>query len=197
MSYRHYQTECFVVNLSDSREANRTVFLLTRELGPLRAQAQGLRRMQSKLRYALQPPARAKVTLVHGRDNWRIVGAEEGEHYWLNFKDKREHLSLISRLFSFLERILVGEEVNQRLFSIVDGAVNFVSAAKRAGRRTLFAAELIAVARLLSALGYFNYPAAAEILERASIISADIDFVHGEKEKFLAAVNASLKETHL
>ncbi len=75
MSHYIYNTACFVVDTSPSKEADMIVTLYTEELGLIKAVAQGVRDMKSKLRYSLQEGTYGTVALIRGREMCRIVNA--------------------------------------------------------------------------------------------------------------------------
>jgi len=71
--YRTYTTEAVVLGSRDAGEANKYYFLLTRELGLIHAFAQGVRELKSKLRYSLAELSYVKVSLVRGKEKWRLT----------------------------------------------------------------------------------------------------------------------------
>ena len=112
--YSKYHTEGLVLGSINIGEANKYVMLFTKEMGLLYASAQGLREVQSKLRYSLQDLSRSKIELVSGRGGWRVVSAEELVGYAALF---REHKNMDSfgagvRICRLLKRLLKGEERN-------------------------------------------------------------------------------------
>lgn len=76
MSYHIHTTEAFIVSSLPRGERNYSLLLLTEELGTLYAHAQGVRVLASKLRYHLIPHSFTRISLVRGKSDWRVVGAE-------------------------------------------------------------------------------------------------------------------------
>ncbi|MCE9517782.1 recombination protein O N-terminal domain-containing protein, partial [Candidatus Nomurabacteria bacterium] len=68
-----YHTKSFVIGSYNRGEANKILVLYTREMGLVRAVAQGIRLNKSKLRFGLQDFSYASVDLVRGRDIWRVT----------------------------------------------------------------------------------------------------------------------------
>src|SRR3989344_164867 len=58
-------------------EANVLVFILTSELGLVRAMARSARAESSKLRYVLESFTHARFTLLRGKNEWKLVGVEQ------------------------------------------------------------------------------------------------------------------------
>jgi hypothetical protein len=73
--YHKHTTFAFVLNVSPSGEKNHFITLFTRGFGMVRAKAQSVRVADSKLRYALQEFSYIEVSLVKGKEIWRITNA--------------------------------------------------------------------------------------------------------------------------
>ena len=67
MSYHTYNTEGLILEAKPIGETSQYVYVFTRELGLVGAHAQNTRHITSKLRYALDAPARSTVSLVRGK----------------------------------------------------------------------------------------------------------------------------------
>lgn len=73
---RHkYITRAIVLSRGAARESGLMLTLLTEDLGLVRARAEGLRKSGAKLASALQTLCECDVTLVRGKDGWRLTGA--------------------------------------------------------------------------------------------------------------------------
>jgi hypothetical protein len=75
-----HTTPAYIVQSRPRGESNRSYRLLTRDYGLVLASAQGVRELRNRNRYALQVGTHATVTLVRGREGWRITtaSAEQG-----------------------------------------------------------------------------------------------------------------------
>jgi len=73
---RFYTTEALVLAERESGERAKILTLFSRELGLVYVHGAGLRRMESKLRYNLELYSLCLVSLVPGKENWKLVGAE-------------------------------------------------------------------------------------------------------------------------
>lgn len=73
---RHkYVSRAIVLARNESREYGLTLTLLTEEFGLVRARAEGLRKPGAKLASSLQTFSESDVTLLRGKDGWRLTGA--------------------------------------------------------------------------------------------------------------------------
>lgn len=90
------------------READRVYSILTRDFGLVRASALGVRKEASKLRGALEPVSLVRISLVRGKEYWRITSVE--------LIEKIDPLPEILRPLALLEKLVQGEAPNQELF---------------------------------------------------------------------------------
>lgn len=80
---RHkYTTRAVVLGRGAVREAGLTLTLLTEDMGLVRARAEGLRKSGAKLAGALQTLCECEVTLLRGREGWRLSGALLTENHF-------------------------------------------------------------------------------------------------------------------
>jgi recombinational DNA repair protein (RecF pathway) len=134
VSYHIYTTKGLVLKATPLREADRTYAILTRDLGLIRASASGVRKEASKLRGALEPFALANVSLVRGKEFWRITSAEALRAIPAE--------AGMARPLSLLQSLVQGEEANAALFDAVE--------------EHLGSEETLLVAHILYHLGYLK-----------------------------------------
>ena len=115
MSYHIYTTKGIILSARPLREADRIYSILTRDLGLLRASAIGVRKEVSKLRGSLEPISISKISLVRGKEYWRITSAEIVEPV--------PPAPEVMRPMALLEKLVQGESVNTELFDAVEGAL--------------------------------------------------------------------------
>jgi len=109
MSYHIYTTPGIVLRHRPLREADRVYIILTRDLGLIRASAIGVRKETSKLRGALEPLSLSTVSLVRGKEYWRITSAIFESAVPPEFATP----------FSLLEKLITGESANPNLFDVI------------------------------------------------------------------------------
>src|SRR3989344_2014258 len=119
--YDKHITEGLVLGKRSVGEANTLVFILTRELGLVRAKAVSARREASKLRYGLEPLSRGRYTFVRGKAEWRLTGVDEVSRDFLGATPAQgKRLGQVSRL---LLRLVLGAEHTPELYKTVCGGV--------------------------------------------------------------------------
>src|SRR3989344_531684 len=112
MSYHIYTTRGVVLSSRSLREADRVYSILTRDLGLIRATALGVRKEESKLRGHIEPLSLSTISLVRGKEYWRLTSADSIKNIPVspNF----------SKPFSLIETLVQGEDPNQELFDAVE-----------------------------------------------------------------------------
>jgi len=154
MVYETYETEAFVLSARPTKEGDKFFALYTMDFGLIRASARNIRGETSKLRYNLQTLSRTHISLVRGREEWRIVGAKEAEHFFLWCARDSERLLLLRRIFDIVTRLVRGEGANEKLFFALKEFVRLLESADGTSKK-MRSIELLSLARILQTLGYF------------------------------------------
>jgi recombinational DNA repair protein (RecF pathway) len=110
MSYAVYTTRGFILNSGPTGEASKLYSIYTEDFGLIRAKAQGVRLIQSKLRYALEDYSLCTFSLVKGKEVWRLTGSQAEIH-------SKESSLIRARILNLVRRLVQGEEKNQSLFN--------------------------------------------------------------------------------
>jgi len=154
VSYRIYHTDGYIIDSSNSGESNKVFTILTSELGTIVATAQGVRKLQSKLRYSLQDLAFAKFAFVRGKEIWRVTGAEK----IVNIYDKKVPIQIrqsLARVLTFIKRLSPGEALNKKVFEEFGKLHKFLTSSKVIrDHNDLIAIETLAYLRIAHHFGY-------------------------------------------
>ncbi len=151
MSYHIYQTEGFILSSISVNEASRYLSIYTKDLGLIRALAQGSRNLRSKLKHSLQDLSFSKVSFVRGREIWRIVNSEC--IYFPNMNLERSKKDLLAKTSLLLRRLINGEEADPRNFEdIMKGFYFMINEDLTSEELSLF--EPIFILKILRNLGY-------------------------------------------
>ena len=200
MAHHTYHTDSIVLSSRPVGESNRYLSLLTRDLGLVRAVARASREGRSKLRYALQTYARATISLVRGRETWRVVGAvSEGSALPGSSAETAQAREVVARVARLVERLIPGEGGDPVLFETVSRLASAVSIAdERVTGEALASMECIAVLRILRSLGYLGDDAALETFHGEEMLSLDAAHEFTSlRPRAIARINAALRATHL
>lgn len=116
MSYHIYTTKGLILSERPLREADRVYSILTRDLGLIRATALGVRKESSKLRGVLEPISLSTVSLVKGKEYWRITSAE--------LVSRVVAKPEILRPLALLDKLVQGEAHHAELFDAVEAGLS-------------------------------------------------------------------------
>ena len=108
-------TEAFVLKSIESGEANKRVWLFTREHGLIVATVQGVRKSGAKLRSHIIDYTYINADLVKGRDVWRLVSAQVISNPFVGLYDKMRARSFV-RALSLVERFCIEEGAEPEIF---------------------------------------------------------------------------------
>lgn len=151
MAYAIYTTRALVCGSFDRNAADRSYRLFTERAGMLYASARSVRAERSRQRYALQDFSLVRVSLVKGKQGWRIGSVEPLHNYYHLAVDKSARGSVV-RLLRLLRRFLRGEAPEPELFSYVVHALPRLSGTLP-DRAT---EELVTLVHCLQLLGYVD-----------------------------------------
>ncbi|MBP9701530.1 MAG: recombination protein O N-terminal domain-containing protein [Candidatus Pacebacteria bacterium] len=107
MAYTVHTTEGFILSSAPIGEANRIYHIFTREFGMIIATAQGVRLNKSKLRPHLLDYSFSSVSLVRGKEFWRITSASS---------TNKNTNKIYIQILTIIKRLLQGEGEHEVLF---------------------------------------------------------------------------------
>ncbi|MEK7184802.1 MAG: recombination protein O N-terminal domain-containing protein [Patescibacteria group bacterium] len=179
-----YTTKAFVVHSNEQGEANKFIQLFTKDFGFIGAIAQGIRLSKSKLKYHIQDGSYANISIVRGKEVWRLTGANQ-IHSKINI--------IHHKILKLLKRLLHGEEMNEKLFEIVERLYIL-----EINEEDLDFLECLTVLRILHNLGYIRKIDQFEnILKNNDLNKEIIDIVRKYKVDIVKNINIAFTESHL
>ncbi len=196
MAYQTYTTEALVVGSYDHLSADRVILLFTREAGLIHARAISVRREQSKLRYSLQYFSHVRISLVRGKQGWRIIGAEQVNNLYFAASDRRVRGALL-RVLKLVRRLVHGEETHVALYNTLIDGLLVLSHCRDA---EIARSERILTLRILAVLGYIAPREAYQQMLMAPSLSAALSVQEDtipEERAVQAAITAALEVSQL
>ena len=190
-----YHTEAFVLGSNQNGEDSKIITLYTKELGLVRAKAQGIRKLASKLRFTLQNFSYAKVDLVRGKEIWRITTAYplDSNTDILCFPEREK---VMVHIMSLVARLVAGEEANEEIFFILKNVCEVLRSTVSLDAQYCNQIELFYVAKILMSLGYLSR-------EAYSVISPESENIPPEfgdksyRSKLIQEINQALTLSQL
>jgi len=149
MAYATYITEALICGTKHRNTADSSYMLFTREAGMLFADARSVREERSRQRFALQDFSLVRVSLIKGKNGWRVGSVESLKNFYADAVNKEARGSVVA-LVRFMRRFVHGEEANSVLYDYLIEALTVVSADLVARSCVGAAVEL----RMLETLGY-------------------------------------------
>ncbi len=195
MSHQIYHTDAFVLGSANMGEANKYIFLFTRELGVVGAAAQSVRSIASKLRFSLQDFSYTRVDLVKGKQVWRITNAERQDAFSGIVADK-EKMRVYVKLLGVIRRLCSDEEPNGALFELLYQNFSYL-AEETFTKETLESFELILLLQMLKNLGYLRTFAGGEEFAHSPMSQALLEKAQEKKGMLIQEINHALKESQL
>lgn len=195
--YHIHTTHALVVGMSPVGEKHYFITLFTKDFGMIRARAQSVRLNVSKLRFALQEYSFVNVSLVRGKDVWRITNAEPLYNIYFELKDNSRVFALLARSISLVRRLLPEEGSELGVFDDMFSVCDFVIKNKFSDNE-LVTIEWLFVLRVLHSLGYIRSGSLREICENEDVWQLSyIHSVEPQKEIAIYTINEALKASHL
>jgi hypothetical protein len=220
MSYRIYTSDAFILSAKQSRDADLSLLAFTELFGLLHANAKSARHMKSKLRYSLQSMTFGSISMVKGRELWRVTSAKK----MISLYDKRipaESRMLLARMLLHVERFCPREQPEPVIFELIKSMSGFIfkdltaSVLNGAGGKDASSAngalnslphycarlEKIFLLRLMHELGYVerNEQTGIFIMEKINPSFMNIlELMTDEQEKAIdIAVERAIVQSHL
>lgn len=187
---RHkYLAEAIVLARHPLGEANAIVTLLTADFGIIRARAQGLRNPGSKMSPGLQTFMQSDISLVRGKEGWRLVGAILVRAWAGDLTPAARNRA--GRVFDLMQRLALGEDPEPRLYAI---AWSLLEALTHLDEETADAAEMLAALRVLHALGLDAGSVPGEAGEYGN---EHLDEILRERKGYLSRINSGIAASGL
>ena len=193
--YKIYTTEGLIIESRIFGESNKIYFILTRDFGLIKATAQGVCKTESKQKFGLQTLSFSKISLVKGRDIWKITSAIPLENVFSNLKGEKNKLNLFVRVISLIRKLLVEEEKEPIFFDVVKSLYKFLKTENANNKDKLSSAELLTVMKILHTSGYLgenkNF---GDLLDTNDFSDETVNNIKRIKREMLKEVNLVMQE---
>lgn len=153
MAYHRYETKGIVLETLGQGEGDIYCKILTEDLGSISAAVKSARLPKSKLAPGVQLYSYSLFSLIRGKHSWKIVGVQNINQTYYEFKDDQDKLRLWVRFLTFLKRLIAGEQKHPELFAVTLDLYRTLLT-EHFDKKELFAVECIAVLTILTELGH-------------------------------------------
>jgi recombinational DNA repair protein (RecF pathway) len=156
MKYNIYDTEALVLKSFIQGEESRTVMLLTKEFGCLYAHAQGVRKIQSKLRFGTVESSLVSVGLLSGKSGWRITYLVPHENFYFSLRKNYAAQNAVVKIMSVCTHLVGEGKDNQEIFNtVVNGFHKMLKNTNK--KEEVCIIERMIMLKILFILGYVEY----------------------------------------
>lgn len=190
-----YHTHGFILSSKNTGEANKMLTIYTREMGLVRALAQGVRLHKSKLRFTLQDFSYVNVDLVQGKELWRVTSAKHISSFPLA-RSGAFSLVLMTRVSKLIERLCTGESPNENIFDDFIQALYLLDD-ENISSSSQEALELHLILRIMNSLGYIGDSAILSKYLSSSFDYSKTKSLLKERQSIIAYINKALNESQL
>lgn len=186
-----HHTEAFVLKSTESGEANKRVWLFTKEYGLIVATVQGVRKSGAKLRSHIVDYTYIHADIVKGRDVWRLVSAQVIENPFTGSYDVLRARSYI-RALSLVQRFCVEEGVEPELFGHLHSVLQTLPVP--VSNASFF--DTVVLWKILVLLGYLELSSDLEELFTIDL-SQVVDLPESVSKRLIKEVTDAINRTHL
>ncbi|MEK7228210.1 MAG: DNA repair protein RecO [Patescibacteria group bacterium] len=186
-----HHSEAFVLKSIERGEANKRVWLFTREYGLIIATVQGVRKSGAKLRSHITDYCYIGADLVKGRDVWRLTSAQIQKNPFAGDYDKLRARSYI-RALSLVERFCIEEGPEPKLFEHLVSTMNVVS--EPSINAPFF--DTIVLWKILVLLGYLELTPDLNELFDVNLLEI-VDLPESVAKRLIKDVTDAINRTHL
>jgi DNA repair protein RecO (recombination protein O) len=123
---RSQRVEAIVLRHMDWGEADRLLWLFTREMGKVRVVAKGIRKPRSRKAGHLEPFTRAVLLLAYGRD-LPIVTQAEAKDVYLTLREDLVRVGYASYIIELLDRFTYEEGENISLYRLLSETLSRIN----------------------------------------------------------------------
>ncbi|MES2213737.1 MAG: recombination protein O N-terminal domain-containing protein [Patescibacteria group bacterium] len=194
MSYHIYTTDGIILKRTMFGEANILLYILTQDLGLIIASARSTRLAVSKLRPALQEYSDVSVSVVHGKNGWKVTNVLEKENFFFSCPEYSHRV--LAQVTAVLLKMIQGEDPHPDIFHVVRTGFQFL---KSVSEKDIQYFEYLFVLRILYYLGYVVSDSETEVFLKESMVwNVEIlQEIIPKKGVLLHIINKALKESQL
>ncbi len=111
------KTEAIILRTVDLGEVDRFLTIYTKEFGKIQVVARGVKKIESKLRYHLEPFSYNHLILIQGK-NFRIVKDAVLINQFLPMREDLERIKIVYKIIDLVDELIVGEERDEDIWNL-------------------------------------------------------------------------------
>lgn len=112
------KTEAIVLKSADAGEVDRLLTIYSKELGKVRILAKGVKKIESKLRYSIEPFSYVQLILIEGRSFYILKDAVLIDQF-LGVKRDLKKLVVAQKIREIIDQAIVGQEKDEDVWDLI------------------------------------------------------------------------------
>ena len=112
------KTQGIILKEADLNEVDRLLTIYTKELGKIRVSAKGVKKLESKLRYSIEPMSLVQLILVEGK-NYLILKDSVIINQFLEIKKDLNKFKKVKEIVEIIDEAIVGEEKDEDIWKLI------------------------------------------------------------------------------
>ncbi len=112
------KTEGIILKKAGLNEVDRLLTVYTKELGKVLVSAKGVRRLESKLRYSIEPISYVQLILVEGK-NFLILKDTVLKNQFLKIKKDLKKIKIAKEIADLIDEAIAGEEKDENIWKLI------------------------------------------------------------------------------
>lgn len=191
--YHIHRTKGLIIKSIPIREADKQLTVLTKEFGLLKISAQGIRKIESKLRFSIQDFSLSRLAMVKGKNGWRLTNASLINNFY-NEIENQELKDSILRVLNLIDRLVVDEsDEHKEVFEITFDFIDFARNSQDLFNSDLVKNfEIVFLLNILADLGYVDVENLKNYLGKVSL-----EKINNVDQQILEMVNQGIRESGL
>ena len=112
------KTKGIILKKAGLNEVDRLLTVYTKELGKVLVSAKGVRRLESKLRYSIEPISYVQLILVEGK-SFLILKDTVLKNQFLKIKKDLEKIKIAKEIVDLIDEAIAGEEKDENIWKLI------------------------------------------------------------------------------
>ncbi len=112
------KTEAIILKKAGLNEVDRLLCIYTKKLGKVYVSAKGVKKLESKLRYSVEPISYVQLILVEGK-NFLILKDAVLKNQFLKIKKDLERLKIAKEIADFIDEAIAGQEKDEDIWKLI------------------------------------------------------------------------------
>jgi len=112
------KTQGIILKKADLNEVDQLLYVYTKELGKVNISAKGTKKIESKLRYSIEPISLVQFILVQGKNSLILKDAAI-KNQFLNIKKDLEKIKIIKKIINIIDEAIIGQEKDEDIWELI------------------------------------------------------------------------------